>query len=109
MLEIGQDLKDGYGRSVRIIATDAKHPNGPIIGLVTTDRDGAEQLEAYRENGTMGGFICTKRNLILPRRFIDLENALSLIRSRRAASTRPADFDALIADLQTMPFKEITE
>jgi hypothetical protein len=104
-IELGRIYRDGYDRPVRIIATDAKRSFTPIIGLVTTP-DGVEAIEAYRETGEVYPMSDSKRNLILPRRYIDLEKAKSLIRARQDDFAL-AHLNFILEDLSTMPFEEL--
>jgi hypothetical protein len=104
-IELGRTYRDGYNRPVRIIATDAKRSFTPIIGLVTTD-DGTELMEAYRETGEVYPMSNSRRNLIIPRRYIDLENAKSLIRARQDDFAM-AHLNIILEDLSTMPFEEL--
>jgi hypothetical protein len=99
VIELGRTYHDGYDREVRIIATDAKRPSTPIIGLVETP-SGDELIEAYREDGVVYPMSDSKRNLIIPRRFIDLEAAVAII---NASGFK----DEMAEGLRGLPFKEI--
>lgn len=66
-IKVGDVFKDGYGRSVRIIYTDAKG-NLTIVGLRMADGDNDKEIAIqYMENGiTWTNEAHSPENLILP-------------------------------------------
>lgn len=112
VLEVGRTYKDRAGRDVRILCIDAalvKNGNPtPVIGLVASASSGCEYLGYYGPNGGRTDLTSSEFDLILPRRYIALDDALSLIRQRTDRDGL-ANVATIIGDLETMPFKEINE
>ena len=102
MLEVGRTYKDKGGRDVRIICTDAalvKHGNPtPVIGLIKGERE--DHIGYYGPAGGRTDLTHSEFDLILPRRFIDLEEAVGVIRGT-------SFIDEMEKRLRALPTQEI--
>lgn len=77
-IQVGDVYKTKNGRSVRIICTDAKFNETPIIGLATLDV-GKEMLMHFREDGTGSS---NRNHLILPwNQFPEMETDWSKVKT----------------------------
>jgi hypothetical protein len=72
MIEAGKIYKDGYGRDVRILTTEAKRAFDPVVGLVRVD--GGELVELYRLDGTIYPMRDSRKNLIITETFVRLQD-----------------------------------
>lgn len=99
-IELGRTYKDGLGRDVRIIATDAKRPFTPLVGLVSNG-EGAEFIEAYREDGCVYPMNHSAWNLIIPKRYVELDEVVRIINGTSAFK------DVMIERIEKLPVQEI--
>ncbi|WOF44333.1 hypothetical protein KNJ79_05220 [Sphingopyxis indica] len=108
MIELGKTYFNTAGRPVRIICVDrAGPPSHPVVGLVLVAPAGTEVAVYYDTNGAaVSGY----HDLIVPQRYVRLDDVLEVMRSHVQRRTVGVDQmrDELDVALHQLPFKELT-
>lgn len=106
-IELGKTYFNTAGRSVRIICVDRVSDNYPAVGLIAIEPVGTEVIWGYSMDGEAqpGHY-----DLIVPQRYVCLDDVLEVMRSHVQRRTVGVDQmrDELNVALHQLPFKELT-